>query len=107
LIGPLNYHLRSHSFPNFQSLLASKAKEVNCCITRGNFRDNLAGTLVHLTTLKVLSFTLEIRVEIIIIKCNALDSKDKEAINTRTNRGTTLKLVKDLVVISRIVKEAP
>jgi hypothetical protein len=86
--------------------LTSKAKEGNCQITRGNFRDSLAGTLVHITNLKVLSFVLEIRMEIIIIKYNALDSKDREATNTRTNRGTTLKMVKDLVVTSRIVKEA-
>jgi hypothetical protein len=86
--------------------LALKAKEGNCHITRGNFRDGLAETLIHITTLKVLSFTLEIRVEIIIIKCNALDSKDRETTNTRINRGTTLGPFKDLVVTSKIIKEA-
>jgi hypothetical protein len=86
--------------------LTSKAKEGNYRIARENFKDSLAGTLVHITTLKVLSFALEIRVEIIIIKCNALDSKDREATNTRTNRGTVLRPVKGLVVTRRIVKEA-
>jgi hypothetical protein len=84
-----------------------KAKEGNYQIIRENFRDSLAETLVHITTLKVLSFALEIRVEIIIIKCNVLGSKDKEATNTRTNRGTILRSVKGLVVTNRFVKETP
>jgi hypothetical protein len=87
--------------------LPSKAKEGNCQIISGNFRDSPTETPGNTTTLKVLSFALEIRVEIIIIKCNALDSKDREATNTRTNRGTTLRPVKYLVVTNRIVKEAP
>jgi hypothetical protein len=86
--------------------LASKAKEGNCRIIRRNSRDSLAGTLIHITTLKFLSFALEIRVEIIIIKCNALDNKDRKVTNTRTNRRTILRSVKYLVVTSRIVKEA-
>jgi hypothetical protein len=44
-------------------------------------------------------------VETTIIKCNALDNKDREVTSTRTNRGTALKPVKGLVVINRIVKE--
>jgi hypothetical protein len=85
--------------------LASKAKEGNCQTIRENFRHNLAEILINNTTHKALSFALEIRVEITIIKCNALDSKVRETINTRTNRGTILKLVKDPVVTSRIIKE--
>jgi hypothetical protein len=39
------------------------------------------------------------------IKCNALDNKVREATNIKTNRGTTLRPVKGLVVISKIAKE--
>jgi hypothetical protein len=46
-------------------------------------------------------------VETITIKCNALDNKDRETTNTRTNRGTSLRPVKGLVVTNRIVKETP
>jgi hypothetical protein len=80
-----------------------KAKEKNCLIIRENFKDNLAG-IPSKTTRKVLSFALEIRVETIITKYNALDNKNRET--TKTSRGTTLRPVKGLVVISRIVKEA-
>jgi hypothetical protein len=44
-------------------------------------------------------------VETIIIKCSTLDSKDRETINNRTNRGTILRPVKGLVVINKIIKE--
>jgi hypothetical protein len=74
-------------------------------MTRGNSKDGLVET-PDKTTLKVLSFAMEIRVETTIIKCNALDSKDRETTNTRTNKGTILRLVNGLVVINRIVKEA-
>jgi hypothetical protein len=109
LIGPLNYQLQSHSFPNFHTLLnkaiSLKAKEGNCQTTRGNSKDSLAET-PNKTTLKVLSFALEIRVKPIIIKFNALDSKHRETTNAKTNRGTILRPVKGLVVTNRIVKEA-
>jgi hypothetical protein len=45
------------------------------------FQGQYTETLVNITTLKVLSFAMEIRVEIPIIKCNALDSKDREAMS--------------------------
>jgi hypothetical protein len=45
-----------------------------------NHRDSLAETSGNTTTLKALSFALAIRVKIIIIKCNALDSKSREII---------------------------
>jgi hypothetical protein len=108
LIGPLNYQLQSHTFPNFQTLLnkaiALRAKEKNCLIIRENFKVSLAGILAR-TTRRVLSFALGIRVEI-TIKCNALDNKVREAIKLRTSRGTTLRPTKGLVVIRRLVKEA-
>jgi hypothetical protein len=84
--------------------LAYKAKEGNCQTTRANFKESLAETSDKIT-LKVLSFALEIRVEIIIIKCNTLDSKDREPTKTRTNKGTILRPVKGLVVINKIGKE--
>jgi hypothetical protein len=88
--------------------LSWKAKEKNCRITKGNssHKDSLAGILDD-TTLKVLSFALEIRVGIAIIKCDALDNKVRESTNTKTKRGTILKPVKGLVVTSRIIKEMP
>jgi hypothetical protein len=68
--------------------LAWKAKERNCQIIKGSssHRDSLAETPDNTTTLKALSFALAIRVKIVIIKCNALDSKIREATNTRTSR---------------------
>jgi hypothetical protein len=110
LITPLNYQLQSYNFlisrVYLTRRLASKAKEGNYQTISWNSRDSLAETLVCITTLKVLSFALEIRVEIIIIKCNALDNKVKEATITRTNRWTALRPVKDLVVTNIIIKEA-
>jgi hypothetical protein len=75
-------------------------------IIRGNSKDSPAETLDK-TTLKVLSFALEIRVGTTTIKCNAVDNKVREATNIRTSRGTALRPAKGLVVISKIVKEAP
>jgi hypothetical protein len=84
--------------------LALKAKEKNCLIIKGNSKDSPAGIPIR-TTHKVLCFALEIRVETIITKY-ALDNKVRGATNIKTTRGTTLRPVKGLVVISRIVKEA-
>jgi hypothetical protein len=83
--------------------LVWKAKEKNCGITKGSssHRDSPAGTPGNTTTFKVPSFAIEIRVEIAIIKCIALDSKVREATNIRTNRGTVPKPVKGLVVTDR------
>jgi hypothetical protein len=86
--------------------LALKAKEKNCLIIKGNSKNSPAGIPVR-TTRKVPSFTLEIKVETIITKYNALDNVVRGATNIRTSRGTTLRPVKGLVVISRIAKEAP
>jgi hypothetical protein len=85
--------------------LALRAKEKNCLIIKGNFKASLAGILAR-TTRRVLSFALGIRVET-TIKCNALDNKVRETIKLRTSRGTTLIPSKGLVVIRRLVKEAP
>jgi hypothetical protein len=74
-------------------------------IIRENFKGSLAGIPVK-TTLKVLSSASEIRVGTTTTKYNALDNKVRGATNIRTIRGTTLRLVKGLTVISRIVKEA-
>jgi hypothetical protein len=108
LIRPLNYQLQSHSFPNFQTLLnkaiglESKIKELFG--HKGNSKDSPARTLDR-TTRKVLSFALKIRVEIVIIKYNTLDNKDRET--TKTIRRTTLRPVIGLVGTNRIIKEAP
>jgi hypothetical protein len=85
--------------------LALKAKEGNCLTIKGNSKVSPTGTPAR-TTLKVLSSALEIRVEI-IIKCNALDSKAREAIKVRTSRGTTLRPTKGLVAVRRLDKVAP
>jgi hypothetical protein len=85
--------------------LALRAKEKNCLIIKGNFKVSLAEILTR-TTRRVLSLALGIRVET-TIKCNALDNKVREAIKLRTRRGTTLRPTKGLVVIRRLVKEAP
>jgi hypothetical protein len=85
--------------------LALKVKEGNCLTTKGSSKVSPAGTPAR-TTLKVCSFALEIRVEI-IIKCNALDSKAREIIKVRTSRGTTLKPTRGLVGVHRIIKVAP
>jgi hypothetical protein len=60
----------------------------------------LAGTHDK-TTLKVLSFTMEIRVEITIIKCNAQDNKARKAIG----RELIISKDKGLADIHKIVKE--
>jgi hypothetical protein len=85
--------------------LALKAKGKSCRITRESSKGRPGGIPVR-TTPKVLSSALEIRVGTTTIKHNALDNKVRGANNIRTNRGTTLRLVKGLVVNSRIVKEA-
>jgi hypothetical protein len=56
--------------------------------------------------LKVSSSALEIMVEI-IIKYNALDSKAREIIKTRTSKGATPRPTRGLVEIHRTVKVAP
>jgi hypothetical protein len=86
--------------------LALKAKEKNYLITRENSKDSPAGIPIR-TTLRVLNFALEIRVGITTITCNALDNKVREATNIRTSKGIALRPAKGLVVIRRIVKEAP
>jgi hypothetical protein len=73
-------------------------------ITRESTKGRPAGIPVR-TTPKVLSSAPEIRVETTTIKHNALDNKVRGATNTRTNRGTALRPVKDLVSNSRIVKK--
>jgi hypothetical protein len=86
--------------------LALKAKEKNSLIIRENFKDSPAGIPVRITS-RVFSSALEIRVGTTTTKYNALDNKVKGATNIRTSRGTMLRPVKGLVVISKIVKEAP
>jgi hypothetical protein len=66
----------------------------------------LAGIPVR-TTPRVPSSAPEIRVGTTTTKCSALDNKVRGATNIRTNRETTLRSVKGLVVNNRIVKEAP
>jgi hypothetical protein len=85
--------------------LALRVKERSYLTIKENFKVSLAGTPAR-TTLKVHSSTLEIKAEI-IIKCNALDSKAKEIIRVRTNRGATLRPTRGLVGIPRIIKVAP
>jgi hypothetical protein len=85
--------------------LALKEKERNYLTIKGNFKVSLAGTPAR-TTLKVRSSALEIKAET-IIKCNALDSKAREIIRVRTNKGATLRPTRGLVGVHRIVKVAP
>jgi hypothetical protein len=85
--------------------LALKVKEGNYLTIKGSFKVSPAGTLAR-TMLKVHSSALEIRVET-IIRCNALDSKAREIIKIRTNKGVTLRPTRGLVGIHRIVKVAP
>jgi hypothetical protein len=82
--------------------LALRAQEEICLIIKGSFKVSQAETLAR-TTHKVLSFALEIRVET-TIKCNALDNKVREEIKLRISRGTTLRPIKGLGVIRRLVK---
>jgi hypothetical protein len=109
LIGPLNYQLQSHTFPNFQTLLNKaiglESKKRSYLTTKENFKVSLAGTPA-LTTLKVRSSALEIKAET-IIKCNALDSKAREIIRVRTSKGATLRPTRGLVGVHRTVKVAP
>jgi hypothetical protein len=85
--------------------LALKVKEGNYLTIKGSFKVSPAGTPAR-TTLKVRSFALEIRVET-IIRCNTLDSKAREIIKIKTNKGSTLRPTRGLVGIHRIVKVAP
>jgi hypothetical protein len=85
--------------------LALRVKERSYLTTKGNFKVSQAGTPA-LITLKVRSSALEIKAET-IIKCNALDSKAREIIKIRTNKGVTLKPTRGLVEIHRTVKVAP
>jgi hypothetical protein len=85
--------------------LALKAKEKNCLIISENSKGSPAGIPIRITR-RVLSSALEIRVRTSTTKYNALDNKLKGATNIRTSRGTTLRPIKGLVVISKIVKEA-
>jgi hypothetical protein len=85
--------------------LALKVKEGNCLTTKGSSKVSPAGTPAQ-TTLKVRSFALEIRVEV-IIKCNALDNKARGIVKARTNKGAPLRPTKSLVGVHRIVKVAP
>ena len=82
-----------------------KVKERSYLTTKGNFKVSQAGTPA-LITLKVRSSALEIRVET-IIKCNALDSKAREIIRVRTNKGATLRPTRGLVGVHRTIKVAP
>jgi hypothetical protein len=86
--------------------LALKAKGKSCQITRESSKGRPAGIPVR-TTPKVLSSAPETRVGTTIIKHNVLDNKVKGATSIKTNRGTTLRLVKGLVANNRIIKEAP
>jgi hypothetical protein len=85
--------------------LAWKAKEKICLITRESSKGGPIGIPVK-TTLKVLSSAPKISVGTATAKYNALDNKVRGTTNIRTNRGTTLRPVKGLVVNNRIVKEA-
>jgi hypothetical protein len=109
LIGPLNYQLQSHTFPNFQTMLnkaiglESKRRELSEHKRKYQGQSNRTPAR---TTLKVCSSALEIRMEI-IIKCNALDNKARGTIKVRTSRGTNLRPTRCLVGVQRIVKVAP
>ena len=82
-----------------------RAKGRNYLTIKGSFKVSPAGTLVRIM-LKVHSSALEIRVEI-IIKCNALDSKAREIIRIRINKGATPRPTRGLVEIHRTVRVAP
>jgi hypothetical protein len=82
-----------------------KVKGRSYLTTKGNFKVSLAGILAQ-TTLKVRSSALEIKAET-IIKCNALDSKAREIIRVRTNKGATLRPTRGMVGVHRTVKVAP
>jgi hypothetical protein len=82
-----------------------RVKERSYLTTKENSKVSQAGTPTR-TTLKVRSSALEIKVET-IIKCNVLDSKAREIIRVRTNKGVTLRPTRGLVEIHRIIKVAP
>jgi hypothetical protein len=84
--------------------LALKAKGKSCLIIRESCKGRPAGIPVR-TTPKVLSSAPEIRVGTTTIKHNAPDNKDRGATNIITNRGTTLRPIKGLVVNNKIVKK--
>jgi hypothetical protein len=85
--------------------LALRVKERSYLTVKESFKVSPAGTPGQ-TMLKVRSSALEIRVET-IIKCNALDSKAREIIKIRTNKGATLRPTRGLVEVHRTVKVAP
>ena len=108
-IGPLNYQLQSHTFPNFQTLLnkaiglESKRKELSDHkrkfqgqSSRNTRPNNAQGS----------QFRSGNQAEA-IIKCNALGSKAREIIKTRTSKGATPRPTRGLVEIHRTVKVAP
>jgi hypothetical protein len=84
--------------------LALKAKEGNHLTTKESFKVSPTGIPAR-TTLKVCSSALEIKAET-IIKCNALDSKAREIIKIRTNKGATLRPTRGLVGVHRTIKVA-
>jgi hypothetical protein len=86
--------------------LALKVKEKSSLIIRENSKGSLLGIPVK-TTLKVLSSAPKIRVGTTTTNYNALDNKVRTITNIRTSKGTTLRPVKGLTFIRRIVKEAP
>jgi hypothetical protein len=109
LIGPLNYQLQSHSFPNVHTLLN---KEIGLENKRKELSDHKRKYQVQTsintrqTTPKVLSSAPENRVGTTTINHSALDKKIRGTINTRTSIEETLRPVKGLVGNSRIVREA-
>jgi hypothetical protein len=86
--------------------LALKVKEKSCLIIRENSKGSLVGIPVK-TTLKVLSSAPKIRVGTTTTNYNTLDNKVRTITNIRTSKGTTLRPVKGLTFIRRIVKEVP
>jgi hypothetical protein len=81
-----------------------KAKERNYLTIKESFKVSPVGIPAR-TTLKVHSSALEIKAEK-IIKCNTLDSKAREIIRVRTNKGATLRPTRGLVGVHRTVKVA-
>jgi hypothetical protein len=85
--------------------LALRVKGRSYLTTRENSKVSPAGTPSQ-TMLKVRSSALEIKAEA-IIKRNALDSKAREIIKTRTSKGATPRPTRGLVEVPRVVKVAP
>jgi hypothetical protein len=109
LIGPLNYQLQSHSFPNFQTLLNKAIGLENKWKELSDHKRKYQGQTSRNTqqnNSQVLSSALETRVGTTTIKHSALDNKVRGTINTRTSREATPRPVKGLVGNSRSVREA-